>query len=172
MFKLRVLCGLSFLENSVRKANFVAGLVGMTFSTAAFIKTFSFKQFKNVPVGPEFFPRYLAAGLFICSLILLIQAVKTNPKKDKPAPTISPLNKGMQRLFAGIAIIIVYAFCWEPLGFLLATPLAMSGIMLLLGYRRYLMMVIFSLGTTIVVFAAFRLFLNVDMPLGILESLL
>jgi len=48
----------------------------------------------------------------------------------------------------------------------------MAGIMLLLGYRRYLMMVIFSIGTTLVVFAAFRIFLNVDMPLGILESIL
>ena len=156
----------------MRKANLVCAIVGMAFSAAAFIKTFSFKQFKNVPVGPEFFPRYMAAGLFVCSLVLFIQALRTDPKKDKPAPTVSPLNKGMQRLFAGIAIIVVYALCWEPLGFLIATPLAMSGMMLLLGYRRYLMMAIFSIGTTAVVFGAFRIFLNVDMPLGILESLL
>jgi len=134
--------------------------------------TLSFKQFKNVPVGPEFFPRYLAMGLFICSFVLLIQAVRTNPKKDKKAPTISPLDKGMQRLFAGIAIIMVYALCWEPIGFIIATPLAMAGMMLLLGYRKFVMMVIFSLGTTIVVFGAFKVFLNVDMPLGLLEFLL
>jgi len=144
----------------------------MLFSGAAFIKTFSFRQFKNVPVGPEFFPRALAAGLFVCSAVLLIQAIFANPKKDKKAPTISPLDKGMQRLFAGIAIIIVYALCWEPVGFIIATPLAMAGMMLLLGYRKYLMMVIFSLATTIVVFGAFKVFLNVDMPLGLLESLL
>ena len=156
----------------MKKANIVCGLVGMAFSAAAFIKTLSFRQFKNVPVGPEFFPRYLAAGLFVCSTILLIQAIMANPKKDKKAPTISPLDKGMQRLFIGIAIIVVYALCWEPVGFLIATPLAMAGMMLLLGYRKYLMMVIFSLGTTIVVFGAFRIFLNVDMPMGLLESLL
>jgi putative tricarboxylic transport membrane protein len=141
----------------------------MAFSATAFILTFGFKQFRNVPVGPEFFPRYLAAGLFVCSVALLIQGIKANPKKDKPAPTISPLDKGMQRLFAGIAIIVVYALCWEPVGFLIATPLAMAGMMFLLGYRRYSMMVIFSLGATAVIFSAFRLFLHVDMPLGILE---
>ena len=156
----------------MRKANFVCAIIGMLFSGAAFIKTFSFRQFKNVPVGPEFFPRALAAGLFVCSAVLLIQAIFANPKKDKKAPTISPLDKGMQRLFAGIAIIIVYALCWEPVGFIIATPLAMAGMMLLLGYRKYLMMVIFSLATTIVVFGAFKVFLNVDMPLGLLESLL
>ena len=156
----------------MRKANLVCALVGMAFSATAYIMTLSFKQFKNVPVGPEFFPRYLATGLFICSLVLLIQALRANPKKDKKAPTISPLDKGMQRLFAGIAIIMVYTLLWEPVGFIIATPLAMAGMMILLGYRRYVMMVIFSLGTTIVVFGAFKVFLNVDMPLGLLEFLL
>ena len=156
----------------MKTANIICGLVGMAFSATAFIVTFSFRQFKNVPIGPEFFPRYLATGLFICSAVLFIQAFLTDPKKDKKAPTISPLDKGMQRLFAGIAIIVAYALCWEFLGFIIATPLAMAGMMLLLGYRRYLMMVIFSLGTTLVIFGAFRVFLNVDMPLGLLESLL
>ena len=156
----------------MKKANIVCGLVGMTFSAAAFIKTLSFRQFQNVPIGPEFFPRYLAGGLFLCSLILVLQAVLAKSKKDKPAPTISPLDKGMQRLFAGIAIIFVYALCWEPVGFVIATPVAMAGMMFLLGYRKYLMMAIFSLATTIVVFGAFRFFLNVDMPLGILYGLL
>ena len=155
----------------MKKANLVCALVGMAFSATAFIMTLGFKQFKNVPVGPEFFPRALTVGLFICSLVLLIQSITADPKKDKKAPTISPLDKGMQRLFAGIGIIIVYALCWEPLGFIIATPLAMAGIMLLLGYRKYLMMVIFSLGTMIVIFSAFRFFLNVDMPLGLLEWL-
>ena len=156
----------------MKKANLVSAIVGMAFSATAYILTLSFKQFKNVPVGPEFFPRYLATGLFICSAVLLIQAIRANPKKDKKAPTISPLDKGMQRLFAGIAIIIVYALFWEPVGFIIATPLAMVGMMILLGYRKYMMMIIFSLGTTVVVFGAFKVFLNVDMPLGLLEFLL
>ena len=152
----------------MKKANIACGVVGMTFSTYAFVQTLSFRKFPLVPIGPEFFPRYLAAGLFICSAILIIQALLKKPKKQEKAPTISPLDKGMQRLFAGIAIIIAYAALWEPLGFLIATPLAMMAIMLLLGYRRYLMMVIFSLGTTFVIFGAFSFFLNVTMPLGIL----
>ena len=160
------------MEVSVRKANFVAAFIGMAFSATAYIMTLSFKQIKGVTIGPEFFPRYLAAGFFICSFVLFINAIRTNPQKDKKAPTISPFNKGMQRLFAGIAIILVYIFCWEPVGFIIITPLAMAAMMLLLGYRRYLMMVIFSIGTTIVVFCAFRFLLSLDMPLGLLQSML
>ena len=157
----------------MKKANIACGLVGMAFSAYAFIQTLGFRKFPLVPIGPEFFPRYLSAGLFTCSLILIIQALLSKPKKNEAkAPTISPFDKGMQRLFVGIAIIIVYAICWEPVGFVIATPPAMIAIMLLLGYRRYVMMVIFSLGTTLVIFGAFRIFLNVNMPLGILRGIL
>ena len=156
----------------MKMANIVCGLVGMAFSAYAFIQTLGFRKFPLVPIGPEFFPRYMAAGLFICSFILIIQALVKKPKKAEKAPTISPFDKGMQRLFVGIAIIIIYAMLWEPLGFLIITPLAMAAIMLLLGYRKYLKMVIFSLGTTLVIFSAFSFFLNVNMPLGILRGLL
>jgi putative tricarboxylic transport membrane protein len=142
-----------------------------------------------VPIGPEFFPRYLAVGLFICSAILVIQALlaaSKSPNGGKSAtaagdfsqksPTISPFNKGILetfskslRLLAGIAIIVAYAVLWEPLGFVIATPLAMAALMFLLGYRRYVMMAIFAVGTTLVIFGAFSFFLNVNMPMGILH---
>jgi len=144
----------------------------MAFSAFAFIRTLGFRRFPLVPIGPEFFPRQLAIGLFICSTILVIQSLVAKSQKSEKTPTISPLDKGMQRLFAGIGIIIVYALLWEIVGFLIITPIAMAAIMLLLGYRKYLMMAIFSLGTTLVIFAAFSLFLNVNMPLGILRGLL
>jgi len=144
----------------------------MAFSAFAFVRTLGFRQFPLVPIGPEFFPRHLAIGLFACSAILVIQSLLAKPKKEEKAPTLSPFDKGMRRLFAGIAIIIVYALLWEPVGFLIATPLAMAAMMLLLGYRRYVMIAIFSLGTTLIVFAAFSFFLNVFMPPGILRGLL
>ena len=156
----------------MRKANIVSGIIGMAFSAFAFIQTLSFRQFLNVPVGPEFFPRRLAAGLFICSAVLVLQSIFKKSKDNKPAPTISPLDKGMQRLFLGIAIIIVYALCWEPMGFLIITPPALFAIMLLLGYRKYIAMSLFSLAVTAVVFSVFSYILNITMPLGLLQNVL
>ena len=156
----------------MRKANIVSGIVGMAFSAFAFIQTLSFRRFPLVPVGPEFFPRRLAVGLFICSAVLVLQSFFKKNKDDKPAPTISPLDKGMQRLLLGVAIIIIYALCWEPLGFIIATPFGIFAIMFLLGFRKYLAMVLFSLGTTAVVFSIFDFVLNITMPLGLLQDLL
>lgn len=156
----------------MKKANIVCAVAGMLLSLFAFIKTFGFKQFQNIPIGPEFFPRYLAAGLFLCSAALLLQALSTNPAKDRPAPTICPRDKGIQRLLAGLLIILVYALLWEVLGFIIVTPPALFALMFLLGLRRYVLMGVFSLGTMVVVFGAFRMFLGIDMPLGILYGIL
>ena len=142
----------------------------MLFSAVAFIMTLSFRQFQNVPVGPEFFPRYLAAGLFICCLVLFLQQFRYRDKR--PAPVISLRDKGMQRLLKGGAIILVYALLWEVLGFVIVTPLAVFALMFLLGMRKYPAMIIFSLAAMLVIFSAFRFFLGVDMPLGLLDGLL
>ena len=156
----------------MNKANLTAAVIGMGFSAATFIITLGFKKFKNVPVGPEFFPRWLSIGLFVCSAALLVQALKTRPAGGKAAPTLSLRDRGMRRLLVGAAIIVVYAACWNFLGFLLTSPLALFALMLLLGLRRYWVMVIFSLSATVVIFCAFRYLLGIDMPMGFLDGIL
>jgi putative tricarboxylic transport membrane protein len=156
------------MEDVVRKANMVCAVIGMLFSTVVFIITLGFKKFKNVPVGPEFFPRYLAIGLFICSAVLLIQAIG----KERPSPSAEFHDKGMRRLLVGFGIIVVYALCWEPVGFIIVTPLAMFALMFLLGLRRYGVMILFSCVAMIAIFSAFRFLLGIDMHLGVLEGLL
>ncbi|MDR1862782.1 MAG: tripartite tricarboxylate transporter TctB family protein [Treponema sp.] len=155
----------------MKKANIVSAIIGMGFSATAFIMTLSFRKFKNVPVGPEFFPRYLAAGLFICSAVLLIQALQAKFRNGAAAPTISLKDNGMRRLLLGVVIIVAYALCWELLSFVIATPFALFALMFLLGLRRYRVMILFSCGATIVIFSAFRFFLGIDMPMGLLEGL-
>ena len=87
-------------------------------------------------------------------------------------PTLSLFDKGMQRLLAGVAIIVLYAFLWNSLGFIIATPLGLFALMYLLGLRSYKVMVAFSFGAMIVIFCAFRYLLGIDMPLGFLYGIL
>lgn len=153
----------------MRIANIVAAIIGMLFSSAAFIKTLTFKKFKNVPVGPEFFPQILAIGLFICCLILLIANILNKNDKSK-APTLSPLNKDMQKCLLALAAIIIYALLWNVTGFLIATPLALFAMMLILGQRNFLTMAIVSVVATAVIFCAFKFLLQIEMPMGFLEN--
>lgn len=152
----------------MKKANIVCALVGMIFSAGVFIMTLGFKQFKNVPVGPEFFPRWLSAGLFVCCLALLIINLGGKKENDQPAPSISPFDKGIQRLLIGLAIAIAYAVCWEPVGFIGITPVAVFALMFLLGKREYRSMILMAIGSTMVIFCTFRFLLGIEMPMGFL----
>lgn len=156
----------------MKKANIVSAIIGMLFSLAAFLKTLTFKKFTNVPVGPEFFPRILAAALFICCLILLITSIlkKEEKGKEEKAPTISPLNKDMQKCLLGLLIIVVYALLWNVIGFIIATPVAVFLMIFILGRRNYLTMAIISVAATVVIFCAFKFLLQIEMPMGFLED--
>lgn len=152
----------------MRIANIAAAVIGMIFSSAAFIITFSFKQFKNVPVGPEFFPRWLSLGLFICCLALLIQNALDKNNKT-PAKTLNPKNKDMQRMLIGLAVIIITAVLWFITGFIIATPFTLFALMWILGKRNWKGMIVISLAATAVIFLAFKILLGIDMPMGFLE---
>lgn len=155
----------------MKKANIISAVIGMIVSAAAFGYTFTFKQFKNVPVGPEFFPRVLAIALFIFCVLLLLTNLKTSETNNKSAPTMSLKNRGMQKALAGLAIVVVYALLWEVLGFLIMTPIAIFLMTLLLGKRSYIKMIIVAVGATAIVFLAFKYLLGIQMPLGFMEEL-
>ncbi|MBQ0052013.1 MAG: tripartite tricarboxylate transporter TctB family protein [Treponema sp.] len=152
----------------MRIANIVSAIIGMLFSAAAFGYTFTFKQFKNVPVGPEFFPRALAVALFICCFILFITNLLKKDDKSK-APTLNPLNKNIQKALLGLLVIVVYALLWNIISFILATPIAIFVMIFILGKRNYLKMAIISVVATAVIFVAFKFLLGIEMPMGFFE---
>ena len=155
----------------MKKANIISAVIGMIVSAAAFGYTFTFKQFKNVPVGPEFFPRILATALFIFCALLLLTNLKTSESNKKSAPTMSLKNRGMQKALAGLAIVVIYALLWEVLGFLIITPIAIFLMTLLLGKREYIKMTVIAIGASAIVFIAFKYLLGIQMPLGFMEEL-
>ena len=155
----------------MKKVNIISAVIGMIVSAAAFGYTFTFKQFKNVPVGPEFFPRVLATALFIFCALLLLTNLKTSESNKKSAPTMSLKNRGMQKALAGLAIVVIYALLWEVLGFLIITPIAIFLMTLLLGKREYIKMTVIAIGASAIVFIAFKYLLGIQMPLGFMEEL-
>ena len=154
----------------MRLANIISALIGMVLSTTAFLYTFTFKHFKNVPVGPEVFPQWLAIALFICCTVLLIKSLIDKDDKTE-APAISPKNKNIQRMLIGLLIIVLSALLWNLTGFIITTPFTLFFLMRVLGKRNTKMMIIISLVATAIIFCAFRFILGIEMPMGLLEML-
>jgi putative tricarboxylic transport membrane protein len=157
------------MEYILKKANTAASVIGMAFSAYTCIVTFTFKQFENVPIGPDFFPRWLSIGLFICCFILFLENITS--KSAGPSPTLSPKNKDMQRMLAGLASSILFAVLWNYVGFLIAAPLLIIAIQFLLGARKPLNMILYAVGLTVVTFAVFKFLLGIEMPLGFIDDL-
>ncbi len=153
----------------MKKANIIAACIGIIFSVYAFAVTLTFKKFPLVPVGPEFFPRYLSIGLFICSAVLLVQSILSTSKDT--APTLSIFDKGMQRLLISLAIVIIYVISWSYLGFLLSTPILLFIIMHMLGMKKISTKIIVSVCASVGIFFLFKLILNIEMPLGFMDGI-
>ncbi len=127
------------------------------------------------PLGPRAIPVALGGGMALCGLLLLVGRLvrpaprpvllAEGPSESDDVGPFSPL-----RLVLVIGATAVYVMAFEPLGYLLATPLYVAALLLIHGAvpRRALLAapVIIALA----LYAGFRLGLNVPLPGGILET--
>lgn len=110
-------------------------------------------------VGPETFPTILSVVLVAGSLYLMI----------KPDPDAQwPLGKSALELVISVVVLVVYAMVLEPLGFIIATTLAVGTLSWRMGAapkRAFLT----GLASAIVVFVLFNYGLSLSLPTGLLE---
>lgn len=110
-------------------------------------------------VGPETFPTILSVVLVAGSLYLMI----------KPDPDAQwPLGKTALELVISLVVLVIYAMLMEPLGFVIATTLAVGTLSWRMGaapVRAFLT----GLVSAVVVFVLFNYGLDLSLPAGLLE---
>jgi len=124
------------------------------------------------PVGPRGFPTLLGLGLAVCGLLLLVPRGRPG---GPPAPAgeagepDGPAATG--QLVGGVALVGLYLWVLEPLGYLVSTPLFLAALLALQGGvpRRALLWT--SLGHPAALFLLFAGIMKVPLPLGVLERL-
>lgn len=110
-------------------------------------------------VGPETFPTILSVVLVAGSLYLMI----------KPDPDAQwPLGKSALELLVAALVLVVYAFLLEPLGFVIATTLAVGTLSWRMGAAPTRAFVT-GLVSAVVVFVLFNYGLALSLPAGLLE---
>ncbi len=67
------------------------------------------------PMGPKMFPFMIAAGVIVCSLVMLL---RPDPEADWP-PMSALLTMGL-----AVIVMAAYAYALKPLGFLIPTAIA------------------------------------------------
>ena len=127
------------------------------------------------PDGPKFFPLIVVVGLLILGVLFLLS---TTLRRDcylgekaatEEASTHWPTT-GMV-----VAILVVYAFLLNPLGYAVATALFFPAVAYVLGSRgrrKVLRNLAIGVALGVLVFFAFTELLGVRLPDGILDPLL
>ncbi len=150
---------------SMAFANIIGALVFIGVAVYAFVRTLSFKQFTNVPVGPEVFPQIMAIALAVCCLALIAQSL-LKKKQTEAAPTLSLKNRGIQKMLISALTIALLVALWDIAGFWILGVLVVCATMWLLDMRNYKTMAIVSVLAVAVVWLLFWKVLGIEIPLG------
>jgi hypothetical protein len=122
-----------------------------------------------VPIGPAFYPRLLLLLLIILSLGLVLQSVLAY--KRAPQEEFAPRHwlKQYQPTFLSFFVFALYVLLLPKLGFLISTALFVATLQWLLGprlWRRLPGSALLGVGTSLLAYAVFELYLRVLLPSG------
>lgn len=132
------------------------------------------------PLGPRTFPVALGAGIVICGVLLAAGALvfRGGPRPRTSAPDVDDDEisesgpASSVRLVGAIAVTGIYLLLFEPLGYLLSTPLYVFAVLLLHGGAPRRALLITPIAVTVVLYATFKYGLMIPVPEGMLEPFL
>ena len=158
------------------RKDLAASLVSMGLGAWLFRQTFSFNVTASERVGGGIdaagYPRLLA-GLTILLGIALAGRALWKWRTARPGPGGGAAGRGGGRLRAALsfAVLLLYTLLLEPLGFLLATPLAVGALLRIVGGRGALHAALAAIAFTVAIFVFFRYGVNIVLPEGLLRGI-
>ncbi len=157
------------------RTDLAASLVSIGLGAWLFRETFSFSVTASERVGGGIdaagYPRLLAGLTVLLGLALAGRALWRWRAAAPPAADTA--GQGGRRLRAGLcfAVLLIYTLLLEPLGFLLATPLAVGVLLRIIGGRGAVHAAIAAVAFTAAIFIFFRYGVNIVLPEGLLRGL-
>ncbi len=118
--------------------------------------------FQYDPLGPETWPRILAIAAGLCCLYILIRP---------EARRFRVLGGTMARILLVVVMLAVYAYLFEPLGFIVSTALFCWALSRLLG-TTHVEAALFGVATGVFGYLLCVELLELNLPAGMLVKLL
>ncbi|MDY4033205.1 MAG: tripartite tricarboxylate transporter TctB family protein [Pyramidobacter sp.] len=116
------------------------------------------------PLGPSGVPKILSLGFVILGIILMggTLFLSTNTKKERENSS----RQNFSLIFLLVIICFAYLVLLPYIGYLLATPLLILGVLIAIGGIPLKTVLSVSILGTIVLFIVFYSLLKVNLPLG------
>jgi len=149
-------------------SDIVFSAILLLLSVLFFALTFSFPKL-TIALSPVVFPRFVTACLFIFSSILMVQGIRkrmADRTKEEPEKRVrGRLDRPFTVRFLLLAAdVLLYVWLLEPIGYVIATPLCIAGVMLIFGDRRWYRIAPVAVLSTVVLYAFFRGVFRVPLP--------
>ncbi len=120
-----------------------------------------------VEPGPGFLPLGLGILLILLSLIVLLGAKKSSPAAKSPSP--SSIQGGWKKVSYAVLVLIVTAFFFEKIGYLITFFLLMLLLMAGAGGQSWKRIFLTALFSAVGVYLVFVVLLEQPLPRGILR---
>jgi putative tricarboxylic transport membrane protein len=148
----------------VRFADAATGVLCILVALAAGIVAWSFPAIPGQEYGAATFPVLIAAGLGLCGALLLGRALL---RLGADTGSADMLAGATWRGAAVVALVLVYIFAAQPMGFVPVMSLVLLGALLLYGTRLLVAVPVAIVATLLVHFVFYKL-LRVPLPWGLL----
>jgi putative tricarboxylic transport membrane protein len=147
---------------NVKNADIGVGAGLIIFSTWVFWYASEYRKASIYYYGPNFFPQLLAIAMSICAIFLILNAIKG--KSLERSDRIQA--KGFMRMVTAIVICIGYLYLMQVIGFAMGTIVFLYVLMMFIGQKGHLKRISSAIAVSLIVWAIFRYFLIIPLPIG------
>lgn len=144
----------------MRRGNLISGLLLLALGGYVIMKAKGFPDFPDGTPGPGDFP-VIVAGVMVGLVVIMLIG---NLKNTDITPVINFKSADFRRVILVAAAVSAYVALLEVVGFLIATPVALLGTMLLVNREGILPKVIATGLTTAALYGIFQVLLKVPLP--------
>jgi len=154
------------VETNMRKADRISGIFWLFFALVAIIKSYRLGLGNLLQPGPGFL--FFWAGIFlgIMSLVIIAGTFRRNQREAPEQPIFG--NISFRKIILVLIAVFLYALLLENLGFIVVTMLFFIFVLGVVEGKGWPFTILSSITVTVVAYLAFQVWLQVQMPLGIL----
>ena len=124
-------------------------------------------------IGAADYPIILAVSVLVLALVLVLQGVFPRFAEEDDSDLAAPANAtetkpSYARPALAFATLVLFTLLFNPVGYLIVTPIALVALMRINGEQRWGLMVVSAVAWTAVLFVLFRFGVSLVLPEGLL----
>jgi len=147
----------------------VLGVVLLALGVGVLWHVQSFPKIPGQNVGPALFPGIIAAGLIVCTLLLIVSGLR--PRARAAWVEGLPWMRSPRHVAAFATLVlstVAYILLSTSVGFLIVASLGLFAMLVAFGVRSGVAIIVAIVGTIVIWYAFYKL-LRVPLPWGVLE---